>query len=221
MREDADDGIGPAPVEPEEDLADLATNPRRIGPAIDRLAPQLQLLRPRRVPIDRVGRRIAPCATPAVAGSWPSRPDPCRRPELGAVPGCPPGGSSSSQHSSGHQPTRKTRPINRGSDRLQIASYDYKYRRHCRLVNGGRYRARSSIGGIYPVAEHTVAVLGVLSGASCSMNGAEKISWPLCRTPRFKSVNRPTASCQTGSPPDVEGAPADDQDCLRVGPGRR
>ena len=58
MGEDPADDLRPAAVSPDEDLSHLPPDPRGIGPAIDWLAPQLELLRSLRVAEDRVAGRI-------------------------------------------------------------------------------------------------------------------------------------------------------------------
>ena len=58
MGEDRADNLRPAAISPDENLAHLPPDPRGIGPSIDRLAPQLELLRTRRVAEDRVAGRI-------------------------------------------------------------------------------------------------------------------------------------------------------------------
>ena len=135
MGEDAADDLRPSAERPDEYLARLSPDPGGIGPAIDRLALELELLRALDVAVNGKAGRIARVQLeqlPALAlGGL-----------LGAAlsPACWPVAASSKSKTV----TAFMRPpaidwainnLNSGPDRLRIKSYDYKYRRRAGVVN--------------------------------------------------------------------------------------
>ena len=58
--EERPDDLGPAPAGPDEDVAVLLAAPDRVGPGVDRVAAELDLLLAAGVAEDRVAGRLAP-----------------------------------------------------------------------------------------------------------------------------------------------------------------